>query len=326
MFHLKSVSFTGDATVAHNANVLSSGHHQNENLIHGGNQQKSSEPKTINYNGDITLGRTKPIKFSSKNFPGKKASGRRRAFGDISNKKVNSGFGKESSSAKQNTQRNNVIKTRSKTTLPRSTRSLSTAQNTPFSILSEKSKPSRLDGALDQVMNNTNTIGTQSALLKQRSLTITTTEVKGGPTLKLEPVPDIERSAGRTWMQQLEYDLKLEDDLASISSIESILKMESCFSPHERWTKERDTRWKLQKEKEDEEDRLVYEQFQASVDREQKEDEEGLDSLYDAIDNLEVFSDISLDERTNNLQEEEWTIQDLSRLDLNLSDDLPFPL
>ena len=66
----------------------------------------------------------------------------------------------------------------------------------------------------------------------------------------------------------------------------------------------------------DEEDRQVKEQIQAMMDREQKQAEDELDCLYDAIDNLEIFSESSHDSKHD----------DLSGFDLSLPDDLTFPL
>lgn len=336
MFHQsRSVSFNGDPS-AQNMNVLKRGHHQNENIIHRGNQQlKSSAAKTnnSNYNSSDTL-KKQPMKTLSKTPSGKNTSTRRRAFGDISNKKASGGggFGKESSLAKRNPQQNNdVLKPRSNNSLlPRGIRNVPTPQTTStrFAILPEQSKPS-----LNQATNTGNTIRQQSLFssrLQQPSAISTAQQVKRRPPLKSEPVPDIERTAGRTWKQQLEYDLKGEDDIASISSMDSILNLESVFSPEDRWRKERDLHWKYQKEKDDEEDRQVQEQIQAIMDREQKEADEGLDSLYGAIDNLEIFSNISHDiiiQQGDRLGEE-WTTPDLSGFDLSLSDDddLSFPI
>jgi hypothetical protein len=337
--HSRSVSFIGDPT-AQNMNVLKRGHHQNENLIHRGNQQLESSATTKNNHNYISSdtimgGNKQPMKNLSKTTPsGKKASTRRRAFGDISNKKANGGggFGKESSSAKRNPQQNDVLKPRSNNSLlPRGIRNVLTPQNARFAILPEQTKSTRLEGSLNQAINNRNTISQQSPLSSRQHPSARTTaqQVKRHPPLKLEPVPDIERPAGRTWKQQLEYDLKGEDDIASISTIDNILNLESCFSPQDRWRKERDLHWKHQKEKDDEEDRQVQEQIQAIMDREQKEAEEGLDSLYDAIDNLEIFSDSCHDIiKQDDLQGEEWTTPDLSGFDLSLSDDddLSFPL
>jgi hypothetical protein len=336
MFHQsRSVSFNGDPT-AQNMNVLKRGHHQNENMIHRGNQQlKSSAGKNIsgNYSGSDTL-KKQPMKTLSKTPSGKNTSTRRRAFGDISNKKASGGggFGKESSLAKLNLQQtNDVLKPRSNSSLlPRGIRNVPTPQTsrTRFDILPEQSKPS-----LNPAINIGNAIRQQSPFssrLQQPSSRSTAQQVKSRPPLKLESVPDIERTAGRTWKQQLEYDLKGEDDMASISSMDSILNLESVFSPEDGWRKERDLHWKQQKEKDDEEDRQVKEQIQAIMDREQTEADEELDSLYGAIDNLNIFSKISHDViiQQDDRLGEEWNTPDLSGFDLSLSDDddLSFPL
>jgi len=144
---------------------------------------------------------------------------------------------------------------------------------------------------------------------------------------KVELVPDIELPAGRTWKQQLDYDLKDEDDLASTSSLDSILNLKDCLSPRARWIQERELELKHQKEEADEDDRQLQEQMKAMMDREQKETEEGLDSLYDVIDNLDIFSDDDLGNNDNSLLREDWSLSDSSAFDLNSSaeDDLLFP-
>ena len=314
MFHQRSsVSFGGDSS-SQNVNVMRSSHHQNENLVrHRNNPIKPSASNNISKNNsfgnDTMMGGKKPIKGLSKTPHGKNTSTRRRAFGDISNTKTNNnnGFGKEQSSSlkQRNSQQKEILKPRSNNLLPRSARKVQTTKNARFAILPEQPKDFRSEGSL----NNRNTI-------EHKSISTTIAQVKNHHIRKLDPVPDIERPAGRTWKQQLEYDLKDEDDLASISSMDSLLNLKSCFSPQERWEKERVLIWNHQREMDDEEDRQVKEQIQAMMDREQKQAEDELDCLYDAIDNLEIFSESSHDSKHD----------DLSGFDLSLPDDLTFPL
>jgi hypothetical protein len=322
MFHHRSVGFTGDSK-AQNGNLLSSGRHQNENLIHRGNQLKSSLAANKNsYSGTKVMGASK-LNNSSRTPSEKKASTRRRAFGDISNKKANDGLAQKSNTAKRNPQQIDVLKPRSSNLLPKATRSVPTTQTTRFAILPEKPKPSLIEGDIDQAANSKQkTVGQQGSFARNLESSIAITEGKSHTS---ELVPDVERPAGRTWKQQLEYDLKSEDDAASISSIESDFDLENYFSPQDTWRKERDNIWKRQKEKDDEEDRQVLERIQAIIDREQEETEEGLDSLYDAIDNLEIFSDSSLVDERNDRQGENWNAPDLTGFDLNLSADLSLP-
>ncbi len=293
MYHQRSsFSFGGDSA-SQNVNVLRNVQNQNENMIHRGNSLKSSAStnKSSNDAGGKKLG-------LSKTPHGKSTSTRRRAFGDISNKKAsNNVFGKEPSSKQKE-----VLKPRSNTNLlPRSIRKAPSTQNTRFAILPEQPKPFRLEGSLQKA--DRNTIG-------QKPLSTTTAQVKSHHK-KAEPFPDIERPAGRTWKQQLEYDLKDEDDLASLSSIDSLLNLKNSFSP--RWEQERDLLWKEQQEKHDEEDQKVRKHIQTIMDREEKEAQEELDRLYGAIDDLELFSHHS----------DGSVHDDLSGFgDLNLSDDL----
>ena len=286
MFHQRAAITFGGDSASQNVNVLRSSHHQNENLIHRGKASSNG-----NKNNDGVLGGMKPAKGLSKTPHGKTTSSRRRAFGDISNKKANNnGFGKESSSSlKRNTQQIEVLKPRSSNLLPRSVRKASTLQSTQFAILPEP-------------VNS----------IKPIQISKTTVQVKDHRAKKVEPLPDIERTAGRTWTQQLQYDLKDEDDLASVSTIESLLDFDG-FSPQEMWEKERDLLWKQRTEANDKEDRQIKEKMKAMMDREQKEAEEELDNLYDTIDNLEIFSTASRD-------------SDLSEFDMNIPDDLSLTL
>ena len=93
--------------------------------------------------------------------------------------------------------------------------------------------------------------------------------------LKEEPVPEIERPAGRTWKEQLENELKDEDDIASTSSMDSILNLQACPSPRSKWKNWRESHFQRQKEEAEKEDQLLQEQIQAMVEREQEDDEEG---------------------------------------------------
>ena len=315
MFHHRSIGFPGrvGGNINTAQNVLSS-QRQNENLIHRGNNQLKPSGTNNNMNGKNAMVNT------SKTPAGKKGPNRRRALGDISNKK-GSGFGQESSTKqKPQPQQNDVLKPRSTNLLPRAaTRNVPSTQKTSFSLLSEQSKPSQPQLVLKQPINNRSAIG-------QPSFSVTTSQVKTRP-LKEEPYPDIELPAGRTWKQQLEYDLKDEDDIASTSSMDSILNLEGCLSPQARWENWRESHFKRQKEEADKEDRQVQEQIQAMMDREQEEADNGIDSLYEIIDNLDILSDDNLEiDKNNSLLEEEWSIPASSACDLNTADDLLFPL
>ena len=211
-------------------------------------------------------------------------------------------------SSKRNLQQKEVLKPRSSNLLPRSVRKAPTTQNTRFAILPEQPKPFRLEGSLNKSANASKTT-------EQKSLS--TSQVKSHRPRKVDPVPDIERIAGRTWKQQLEYDLKDEDDLASISSMDSLLNQKSSFNAQEMWEKQQDFLWNKQKEKDEEEDCQLREQIRAMMDREQKEAEDELDDLYNTIDNLEIFSVHSGNDSIHD---------DLSELGLGHPDDLLFLL
>jgi len=306
-------------------NVLSSSHRQNENLIHNGNQLKSIGSRRNN--NDTVFSGKKPMKTLSKTPSGKMVSTRRRAFGDISNKKTKNDFGYNSSSSiKTKPQKIEFSKPRSNSLLPRASRNVPTPQKTRIAILPVQSKPSSLGGRHNKVIGNVSQIIERSSVSKnQNSLSLKSLERKGCPPSKLEPYPDIEGPAGRTWKQQLEYDLEDEEDIASISSIESLLNAKRCISPEDCYRNEMNFRSMRQK-KDYEEDRAVQEQSLALTDRERHEVEDGIDSFYGDLDNLRIFSDSSHLSESGDSQGGDDTVLDISGLDLDLSNDLSFPL
>ena len=328
MLHNRSVSFAGDHATAQNMNVLRSGHHQNENLIHQGNSLNSLRSR--NSNIDTLFSAKKPMNTLSKTPSGKMASTRRRAFGDISNKKTKNEFGKDSSSTtKQKPRTINILKHRSNSLLPRAIRNVPTPQNTQIAILPVKSKSSSLRGGrLNQGICDENSFSEseRSSIFSQHhSLSVEPADMKSCSPSKLQQYPDIERPAGRTWKQQLEYDLEAEEDLGSISSIESVLNTKGRVSPQDWYRKEMNFR-SLCRKKDHEEDRAVREQFQVLMDRERQEVEEGIDSFYDVIDDLRIFSDSSHISECDDSQGEDLTVVDISGLDLHISDDLSLSL
>ena len=329
MFHHRPVSFTGDA-IAQNSNMLSGVRHQNENLINRGKQVKHSSTSHERFHSDdsIISGKKSANKLVTASS-GKKSSARRRAFGDISNKRANKTFGKESSSlGNRNALKTDALKPHSNHLLPRTMRRGPITNGTRFDILPQQSKPSRIEEVLDHTSKKLDAGGQQSSFSQQHPESMTTIQAKSYPPMTFETVPDIERPAGRTWKEQLEYDLKSEDDLASISSIESILKMDSCFGSNNGSEIDRDTDWKRQKEIDDEEDRQIQQEIQAIMDREQKETEEGLNVFYETISNLEILGDKSYDINCDRLDEDEdeLLVTNFSGLDLSLSNDVSLPL
>lgn len=329
----RSVGFVGDAN-ARSVNVLSSGHRQNENLMHRGNQLKPSMANNSKNSNRNMIGGKNPVKNMSMTPAGKKSSTtRRRAFGDISNKKANNGgFGQVSSTGKPNQKQNDIPKKRSVTVLPRVSRNAPSTQKTRFAVLTEQPKASRSKGGIQEAVSNRNRINHQSSLSRKAPLSVAETRAKSPSPLKSEPIPDIERPAGRTWKQQLEYDLKFEDDMSSDSSIENILSPVSRHtrSSHARREQERALDLACRTQKAEEEDRQVRERIQAMMDEEQKETEEGLNNLYDIMDNFEFFSEDNGNNSVNLLLEDDddnWSIPDSSGFGLDLSDeDLLFSL
>mmetsp|Transcript_11491 Transcript_11491/g.26985 ORF Transcript_11491/g.26985 Transcript_11491/m.26985 type:complete len:337 (+) Transcript_11491:172-1182(+) len=330
MFHHRSVGF-GSSANAHSANILRSNHGQNENLmIHRGNQMKPSGMKSNAGNKNPLGGKSFAANNLSKTPSGKQASTtRRRAFGDISNKKAsNSGFGRELSAKQPQLQQrqkphpSDVLKPRSSNLLPRVTRNPPSTQKARFVPLPEEPKP--FQSQQQQKPLQQQSTKSKNAVRPREPYTAPITRAKSRALAKAQSVPDIELPAGRTWKQQLEYDLKDEDDLASISSLESIVNLKDCLGPRTLRKQARELEWKRQKEEADEDDRQLAEQMKAMMDREQKEAEESLEILYDVIDNLDIFSDDglgNLEKIGNNTKRDDFSLSDSSEFDLGSSGD-----
>ena len=312
MFH-RPVSITG-----HRNGGLSQQQPQNENLIlhRGNNNQNQLNKPTGTNNNTVNL---KSIKGSiSKTPANKKSSNRRRALGDISNKK-GSGF------SESKPQQNDVLKPRSTNLLPAGNNS------TTKKKLSNKNLNSLLpETQTTSLIPRPSTHKTHLAVLSEHdpSSSISTNQVKRQTFIREETVPDIELPAGRTWKEQLKYDLKDEDDMASISSIDSILNMKGCSSPSSMmWNGMGDAHLKREKEEAEMEDKQMQEKFQVMMEREREEVEKSLDNLYNIFDNLDILNDSDGDGNgRNSILQEDWSISASSVCDANADDDLLFPL
>jgi hypothetical protein len=110
-----------------------------------------------------------------------------------------------------------------------------------------------------------------------------------------EPIPDIELPAGRTWKQQLEYDLKEDDnDMASTSSIDDLL-MESLGS-RSMWDDWKESMRKHHREEGEKLDRYTQKEIDAMLEKDQRDYERGIESLCDIVDGFGVFgSDDEID-------------------------------
>ena len=327
-----------------NRNGLS--YHQNENLIHRGKNQIQLKPTKKN---NIASTNGKSILRSTSQTPAaKKGFNRRRALGDISNKKGD-GFSvqvviQEKSKPQQNelkSRSTNIFSTKNNSTtkkkqsnknvnsllpeiqttlIPRANR-VSSTQKAHLAIFSEQLKPSQPQRFTKQPTND-RAITANS--FEQVPSFITTNQVQQ-QSFKEETVPDIELPAGRTWKEQLENELKDEDDLASTSSIDSILNLEGHSSPMSMWDGMREAYLKREKEEAENEDKQVQEQIQVMMEREREEVENSLDHLYSVIDNFDIFSDCNRDVNAIILEEEQ-NILDSLLCDTYAEDDFLFAL
>mmetsp|Transcript_10834 Transcript_10834/g.12257 ORF Transcript_10834/g.12257 Transcript_10834/m.12257 type:complete len:345 (-) Transcript_10834:2012-3046(-) len=343
MYH-RSVATTGRVgSNTNNRNGLS--YQQNENLIHRGKNQNQLKPTKTN---NSTSANGKSILRSTSQTPAaKKGCNRRRALGDISNKKGDcfSVVIQEKSKPQQNevlkSRSTNIFSTTNNSTtkkklsnknansllpeiqttlIPRANR-VSSTQKAHLAIFSEQLKPSQSQRFTKQPIND-RAITANS--FEQVPSFITTNQVQQ-QSFKEETVPDIELPAGRTWKEQLENELKDEDDLASTSSIDSILNLGGHSSPMSMWDGMREAHLKREKEEAENEDKQVQEQIQVMMEREREEVENSLDHLYDVIDNLDIFSDCNRDVNAIIL-EEERNIPDSLLCDAYADNDFLFAL
>jgi hypothetical protein len=330
MFHRQNgiPSASGSRHGGTSATLLNN-HHQNENMIH----PHSSNAHKKGVGGGVAV--DKDISHVDAKTPANKGTPyRRRALGDISNKKQTivggvgggrTGFKNPEDDLKSrysNIPSSGAISATTKITgtshqfaaaspqtaiqasfIPRLSTNNNTSQSTvlksktnepvrqPLTVIPSTSTAER------EKKHNSNL--KHLATIDSESLSTATTSTTQRRVVRIEePVPDIELPAGRTWRQQLEYDLLDDDDVASTSSIDS-------FHPKDRsmWDDWGESVWAYrlaQERKEAEEealeaDRLVREQIEKMLDKEAEEQQRGLEALYDVIDNLDFLGDASLE-------------------------------
>jgi hypothetical protein len=103
-----------------------------------------------------------------------------------------------------------------------------------------------------------------------------------------EPIPDIELPAGRTWKQQLEHDLKGDDDdIASTSSIDDIL-METLGS-RSMWDDWKESMRKHHQEEGEKLDRISQTEIDAMLAQDERDYQRGIESLCDIVDGFSLF-------------------------------------
>ena len=119
--------------------------------------------------------------------------------------------------------------------------------------------------------------------------------------LESGPVPDIEYPAGRTWKQQLEFDLKDEDDVASTSTLDHLLRDddtdddsdddEETTGRRTMWNDWSESVWQNRQKKQQERDERAEKEVQDQINRLLEEEKVGLESLYD--DTIDGFDNIN---------------------------------
>mmetsp|Transcript_3423 Transcript_3423/g.7810 ORF Transcript_3423/g.7810 Transcript_3423/m.7810 type:complete len:276 (-) Transcript_3423:235-1062(-) len=218
---------------------------------------------------------TSSAKQSTTSFSTPGASMKRRAFGDISNKKS------LASSAKSSGNKNTIVLKKTAFT-PRSK-----LQQKP--LLPKQPPGHSIRKPLSSTTSTTSVTKkpSQKAVLPRKT---SSTAVNSGKqkTVVFETVDDVELPAGRLFSQQLENED--DDDLTELSDQEFIDNM---------WSSSNDWRTSFQKQyeedclKEDQElDRQVQQQMNEFFRKEQEEEEmKGIDSLLDLVDDLDLDLD-----------------------------------
>mmetsp|Transcript_34467 Transcript_34467/g.83133 ORF Transcript_34467/g.83133 Transcript_34467/m.83133 type:complete len:426 (+) Transcript_34467:400-1677(+) len=106
------------------------------------------------------------------------------------------------------------------------------------------------------------------------------------------PVPDIEYPAGRTWKHQLEFDLKGEDDVASTSTLDHLLRDdddsdddddEETNGGRTMWHDWSESVWQNRQKKEQDRAERGEKEVQDQINRLLEQEKLGLESLYDDI-------------------------------------------
>jgi hypothetical protein len=117
--------------------------------------------------------------------------------------------------------------------------------------------------------------------------------------LPAEPMPDIEYPAGRTWKQQLAFDLKDDDDAASTSTLDHLLR-DGSDDDEEEMEKDR-TMWDdwseslRQRRQNEQHDRFDHgeDEIQAQIEKLLEQDKLGLESLYDSTEQFNTTITLS---------------------------------
>ncbi|KAL3929281.1 MAG: hypothetical protein SGBAC_012281 [Bacillariaceae sp.] len=208
------------------------------------------------------------------------ASIKRRAFGDISNKKSMSSAAKSGGNQSSTVLKKTVFTPRSKLQqkplLPKSTSKQPTQSvRKPFTTTSTNSL------APTSVTKHTQPAAQQAVLPRKASTAVNSGKKK---TVVFETVDDVELPAGRLFSQQLENE---EDDITELSDQDFIDNMWCDWKTSFRQQYEEDCL------KEDQElDRQVQQQMDTLF-RKEEEEMSGIDSLLDLVDDLDLDQDLA---------------------------------
>ena len=102
--------------------------------------------------------------------------------------------------------------------------------------------------------------------------------------------------AGRTWKQQLEYDLKDEDDAASTSTLDELWKENGVekFDERAMWDDWEESIRQEMKSKSQQDQKYLQDRINAVLEKDQQDYEKGLESLCDIVDGLDILNEEDL--------------------------------
>eukprot|EP00529_Nitzschia_sp_RCC80_P041527 CAMPEP_0113456650 /NCGR_PEP_ID=MMETSP0014_2-20120614/8997_1 /TAXON_ID=2857 /ORGANISM="Nitzschia sp." /LENGTH=424 /DNA_ID=CAMNT_0000348111 /DNA_START=267 /DNA_END=1541 /DNA_ORIENTATION=+ /assembly_acc=CAM_ASM_000159 len=179
-----------------------------------------------------------------------------------------------------------------------------------------------------------------------------TSKVKSSNAVDLSsesgPVPDIEYPAGRTWKQQLEFDLKDEDDVASTSTLDHLLRDDDDDSDddddHEEtdggrtmWHDWSESVWQNRQKKEQDRAERGEKEVQDQINRLLEEEKLGLESLYD--DTMDRFNNMNMNDHDHSyifkgdmesnllaIDDDDWSLPASSECGQTIDEELLFEL
>jgi hypothetical protein len=300
------------------------GQRQNENMV----RRNHSVVKNLatgggGGGGGLGGGIGKGVSFQTpSNAGGGGGGGRRRVLGDISNKKSTNGattqpfMSSQRKSGQSSLKPKSVSSKTSGSLIPKLSSTTSSTlklekQFQNFHLEQKQQKnPSQVNRAsFIPSARPTTSFGSKLVKTTASGTTLSSTKTTSSSVPSKvfefsEPLPDIEFPAGRTWKQQLAYDLKDEDDVASTSTLDRLDDVDNDddddnggrSSKRAMWDDWGESLWELHRKEQENRDEQGEKEVQKQIDRMVEQDKLGLESLFDStkdLDNTVTLSDVN---------------------------------